>query len=212
MIVSRKHLTFFILGIALVLALAIFCAPSLLLVSEAPVKSDAVVLFLGGEKGTREKEAYQLIREGFAEYLLIPARGQIQKMGPDGRLVRLDLTALPNTSHLKPKTVAWLEDTHEEAILAREMMARLGINSAILVSSPYHMRRIRLIADHVFKSAPSSEKEGQDGFKLYAVPTRYETPGDGFWLFNSYERKFVLKEYSKLVWFIVYASFTAGPQ
>ena len=102
MIVSRKHLTFFILGIALVLALAIFCAPSLLLVSEAPVKSDAVVLFLGGEKGTREKEAYQLVREGYAEYLIVPARGQVQKPGPNGKLIKIDIDLKLN--HLKLNT------------------------------------------------------------------------------------------------------------
>ena len=209
---TGKHLTFLILGFTLVLSLAIFYAPSLLIVSEAPVKSDAVVLFLGGEKGTREKEAYQLVREGYAEYLIIPARGHVYKRDPDGKLVRLDLTASPNTSHLKPKNDAWLEDTHEEALIARGIMEGLGISSAILVSAPYHMRRIRIIANHVFKSAPSSEKEEQVGFKLYTVPTRYETPDAGFWLFNSYDRKFVLTEYSKLVWFIVYSSFIAEPQ
>jgi hypothetical protein len=36
-----------------------------------------VVLFIGGEKGAREKEADQLIKEGFADYLIIPATGQV---------------------------------------------------------------------------------------------------------------------------------------
>jgi hypothetical protein len=94
----------FILGVALLLFLAVFQAPAFLVISEAPVRADAVVLFAGGEKGSREKEADQLLREGFADYLIIPATGQIKKRGPDGRLEGLDLknpTAVSN--QLNPK-------------------------------------------------------------------------------------------------------------
>ena len=82
----------------LLLSLAIIHAPSFLLLCEAPVKADAVVLFVGGE-GAREREAEQLIKEGFADYLIIPAHGQIKKRGPDGRLGPFDLkrsAAVPN--------------------------------------------------------------------------------------------------------------------
>ena len=76
-------------------------------------------------------------------------------------------------------------------------MERLGISSAILVSSPYHMRRIKLIAERVFGERPT----------VCYVPTRYETPNEGFWLFNGYERKFVLTEYMKIGWFVLYSPF-----
>ena len=84
------------------LAAALYYAPFFLIISDPPVKSDAVVLFLGGEKGTREKEAKQLITEGYAEYLIIPARGQVQKLGPDGKLIKVDLDLTLN--HLKLNT------------------------------------------------------------------------------------------------------------
>jgi hypothetical protein len=29
-------------------------------------------------------------------------------------------------------------------------------------------------------------------------PTRYEAPGEGFWLFDGHARKFVLTEYAKI--------------
>jgi uncharacterized SAM-binding protein YcdF (DUF218 family) len=184
---------YFISCIVVLLSLAIFVAPQYLIVSDTPVKSDAVVLFLGGEKGTREKKANQLIRDGFADYLIIPARGQVQKRSPDGKLIKIDLPLTPKTSNLKP----FFEDTHQENLIARDMMERLGISSAILVSSPYHMRRIRLIAERVF---------GERATVCY-VPTRYETPSDGFWLFNNYDRKFVLTEYAKITWFVLYSPF-----
>lgn len=187
------------------LAAALYYAPFFLIVSDTPVKTDAVVLFLGGEKGTREKEANQLIRDGFADYLIIPARGQVQKRSPDGKLVSIDpnlkLNHLklktPQSGYLKLNTAVRLEDTHQEAVTARDMLERLGIRSAIFVSSPYHMRRIKIIAGRVFGDSPT----------VYYVPTRYETPVEGFWLFNNYDRKFVLTEYAKITWFVLYSPF-----
>jgi hypothetical protein len=37
-------------------------------------------------------------------------------------------------------------------------------------------------------------------------PTRHETPDEGFWLFNN-DRKFVLTEYAKIAWFVLYSPF-----
>jgi uncharacterized SAM-binding protein YcdF (DUF218 family) len=185
----------FILCLLILLILGVVQAPSFLIVSDKPVKSDAVVLFLGGEKGTREKEARQLMQEGFAEYLIIPAYHQVKKLSPNGTLVKADLPVTPN--HLKPKTASWLEDTHQEAVIARNMMESLGISSALLVSSPYHMLRIKIIADKVFG----------DSITVQCVPTRHEAPGDDFWIFNSHDRKYVVNEYIKIGWFILYSPF-----
>jgi uncharacterized SAM-binding protein YcdF (DUF218 family) len=207
-----NRFVWFILCFIVLLSLAVVQAPSFLIVSDPPVKSDALVLFLGGEKGTREQEANQLVAEGYADYLIIPAHGQIKKRGPNGTLIKIDFDlkpkitlnlklavpeAFPNTSNLKLKTASLLEDTHQEVLIARDMMERLGISSAILVSSPYHMRRIKLISARVF---------GERATVCY-VPTRYETPKEGFWFSENYDRKFVLTEYAKIGWFLLYGPF-----
>jgi uncharacterized SAM-binding protein YcdF (DUF218 family) len=202
------------------LSLAVVEAPSFLIVSDQPAKSDAVVLFLGGEKGTREKEANQLVTEGYADYLIIPAYRQIKKQGPDGKLERLDLklpTSAPNQSNQsnqQNKRNRFFEDTHEEALIAKVMMEHEGISSAILVSSPYHMRRIKMIAERVFGNSPPLEKGGRGDldssggrYRFTFVPTRYEIQDEGFWLFNNYDRKFVLNEYLKIGWFLLYSPF-----
>lgn len=212
--------TVFIFSLAL-LATAVYYAPFFLIVSDTPVKSDAVVLFLGGEKGTREKEANQLVTEGYADYLIVPAYRQVQKRTPDGKLIIIDLPLKLNTrdsgylklNHLELKTSAWLEDTHSETLTARDMMDSLGARSAILVSSSYHMRRIKLIAERVFAPPPLAKGGGGDfsstgsNFRLTFIPTRYEAAGDGFWLFNSRDRRFVLTEYMKIGWFLLYSPF-----
>ena len=182
--------------------MAVLYAPLYLIVSDQPVKSDTVVLFIG-EGDTREKEAYQLVIDGYADYLIIPAHGQVQKRNQNGTLERFTwkpLEAVSNQSNQlsKPNQRNWfVGDTHWEAIIARDMLERLGTSSAILVSSPYHMRRIKLIAEKVF---------GERVTVCY-VPTRDETPDKGFWLFNSYDRKFVLTEYMKINWFLLYSPF-----
>ncbi len=145
------------------------------------------------------------MQEGLADYLIIPARNQVQKRNAEGKLIKIDLDLkldhlklnTPQSGSLKLKTASWLEDTHQEALIARNTMERLGIRSAILVSAPYHMRRIKLIAGQVFG----------DGMTVCYVPTRYDPPNDGFWLFNGRDRKFVMTEYAKIAWFLIYNPF-----
>jgi uncharacterized SAM-binding protein YcdF (DUF218 family) len=192
----------FILGVALLLFLEVFQAPAFLVISEAPVRADAVVLFVGGEKGSREKEANQLLREGFADYLIIPATGQVKKRGPDGRLESVHPEEKPQTSNLKPKTAARLENTHVEAYEAKRLMDNLGLHSALLVSSPYHMRRIKYITKSVFLDTGNVPT-----FKLYFVPTRYGTPHLKSWFPNIHDLAFVLMEYPKIFWFFIYSNF-----
>lgn len=192
----------FILGVALLLFLAVFQAPAFLVISEAPVRADAVVLFAGGEKGSREKEADQLLREGLADYLIIPATGQIKKRGPDGRLESVHPEEKPQTSNLKPKTAARLENTHVEAYEAKRLMDNLGLHSALLVSSPYHMRRIKYIAKSVFLDTGNVRT-----FKLYFVPTRDETFHLKSWFPNIHDLTFLLMEYPKIFWFFIYSNF-----
>jgi len=143
-IVPLLHSSLYLFIPLLILSLSIIHAPSFLLISEAPVKADAVVLFLGGEKGAREKEAEQLLREGFADYLIIPATGQIKKQGPAGNPVGVDFDSKHVTSNLKLGTSSWFENTHIEVLGAKRLMENLGLCSALFVSSPYHMRRIKM--------------------------------------------------------------------
>jgi hypothetical protein len=38
-------------------------------------------------------------------------------------------------------------------------------------------------------------------------PTRYEQTSETFWLFDSRDRKFVLNEYMKIAWLLLYSPF-----
>ncbi len=65
-----------------------------------------------------------------------------------------------------------MENTHKELLFAKCAMDQLQFRSAILVSSPCHMRRIRLIADRVFD---------QDKYRIYCLAAESQTKPQSLW-------------------------------
>jgi len=88
-----------------------------------------------------------------------------------------------------------IENTHLEIIVAKDIMENADLNSAIFVSHPYHMRRLKLIASTVFHEAK---------YDLRYVPTHYATVSKYFWYLNKSEAIWVIKEYAKIIWFMIY--------
>lgn len=187
---------------ALVLLLPVLFAlfaPGFLLSEDIPAQADAVVLFVGPGNEARLDEAKALIKEGHARYLIIPSSGELFAVAPGSGLVKISGNRLPGKSvhgkRIVPVYKKYLENTHVEALEARRIMAELGLRSAVLVSSPYHMRRIRLIADRVFNP---------DQFTFYCKPVRWQS---GFmvsdWL-NKERRRIIVSEYVKMGWLLVY--------
>ena len=90
------------------------------------------------------------------------------------------------------------ENTHLELLLAREMMVKLGLKSAVVVSSPYHMRRLQLIAGQVFADG---------GYGIGLKSTFLKSHNSLACLQSDCCRKHVAGEYLKLAWFLVYSWF-----
>jgi hypothetical protein len=194
--VKRATLVFFA---ALVIA-ALYLAPYYLVLSQKPEKSDAIILLVGANDEARRKEAGQLMREGYADYLVVPALNRVVRALPDRSLTKAFPVPLPPAGAYK--TSEEIENTHLEIAQARRIMANMGFTSAIFVSSPYHMRRIKLIASRVF-----SDTANKPTFRLYFVPTRYETPHVNVWFMQTRDLKFVSSEYAKIAWFLIYTYF-----
>ncbi len=198
----KKKIFLLLSMLLIVFGLLIFYGPSFLTYKDKPLKSDAIVLFLGDENKTRKMEAEKLLREGYARYLITPARGEIQQIMPDGKKRRVspDLKLGNLLFKLRKKGFykKYYEDTHIEALEAKRIMDESGFRSAILVSSPYHMRRIRMIADTVFKGGK---------YNLNCIPTIFEKPFDaGDWRVRS-RRGIMVSEYVKIGWFLLYRVF-----
>ncbi len=180
------------IAVLIIFAILFIQAPSYLVYSDQPRKADAVVLFLGNEYKERRAEAVRLIRDGYADYLLIPAYG---KMAKATDLARASRNGVPSRPAHYPVVY---EDTHIEVLEAKRLMDKEGLTSAIFVSSPYHMRRIRLIANRVFTGS---------GYQTAFVPTRFEKPTEGLWFLNQNNLRKVIGEYSKIAWFFLYRWF-----
>lgn len=186
-------------ALLLLLALMVMYAPGFLFSEDPPRKADAVVLFVGPGNDARLFEARQLVKDGYARYLLIPSSGEVYVQDSAGELVlqegRLPRAELVQRIRMASVYKKHYENTHKEALEARRMMEDRGLHSALMVSSAYHMRRIRLIAWRVFDSAT---------YSISCSPAQWGrefTAGD--WLVKD-RRRIIVSEYVKIGWFLVY--------
>jgi uncharacterized SAM-binding protein YcdF (DUF218 family) len=163
-----------------------------------PVKADAVVLFMGSETDTmyRKKEADHIIETGYAQLLIVPAVQEV--FAPDHVPSRIPDPTETVRSRVFNAYPRFYERTHIEALQAKKLMSARGLRSAIMVSSPYHMERIRLIVSNVF---------GDQANLISYAPTRYENKPASFWEMNLAYRKFEALEYIKICWFRMYSLF-----
>jgi hypothetical protein len=209
-------------------------APRFLAYSDTPRKSDAVILFLGDEKGGRRKEALNLLQGGYAQYLLVLGykaaytfQGGVLKpvymnlignieffssFYPGNKILQAEKK---QGAHKADFTHYCWENTHIEVLTALKMMEALGLETAMMVSSPFHMRRIRIITARVI-AIPKGMNPGHiqvnndpigehrlDSFAF--IPTHFEKPLDKFWFMNIHNLINVPLEYAKIVWFTLYS-------
>lgn len=203
---NDKHLNYCIsLSLVAIFIVLAFYAPHYLVYSDIPHKSDTIILLVGPDIDARWKEVHWLIKNGHATHLIIPSSNQILHRTRDGTLPvitttninRQDLTKQMNNSKQNEHgNRRRYEKTHIEVLLAKEMMERAGFSSAIFVSHPYHMRRIKMIAARVFD---------RPEYRLYFASTRYEKVNVNRWWLHKDDRQWVVGEYIKILWFLLYA-------
>ena len=200
-----KKTIVYLLALALIVAtlFAIF-APGFLFSDNIPEKADAVVLFVGPGNEARLNEAKVLVKEGYARYLLIPSSGEKFVADPAGGLVRIATNQSREDLIRRVRMVAnynkYYENTHIEALEAKRMLDDLDLRSAMLVSSAYHMRRIRLIARRVFDART---------YSISCNPARWQTEFTAADWLDPERRKIIVSEYMKIVWFFVYGVFSS---
>ena len=185
------------------LVLLAFLLPYPLVYSEKPIDSDAIMVFIGPVNEARQRYAQELMQHGYGQVVLIPAYGKIIDMKGKVRLFKETQTAVKSKAALLSCMdnhffCKWIEDTHIEIIKCKRMMEALGLHSVIFVSSPYHMRRIQIIAHRVFDS---------NRHELHFAATPYGPQPLLMWWADRDQRWWVFNEWIKLIWFIIYAPF-----
>lgn len=194
---NLKALVF--LALVIIIFIGIISAPRFLLYSASVEKMDAIVLLLGEDFNARKKEANILTGERLADYLIIPAYNKTYRFA-DGSAAQEFISCSHFSKKIeKDKFLSIIyENTHLEIIEAKMVISDYKFKSVVFVSSPYHMRRIKIIVSKVFRHS-----EG----KFYFMPTRFEKAPANFWELSSKDWKNVYKEYLKIIWFLVYANF-----
>ena len=141
-----------------------------------------IILLLGPDFKDRQKEVNGLIGQGLADCLIIPAYHKILKVVNKSKLVPLDYPSTHKADLLQEETHRHVlyENTHKEIVEAKTIIDNCGFRSAIIVSSRYHMRRVKIIAEKVFVGK---------NYRLYFVPTRYEKRHGIFWFLTPYDLK-----------------------
>lgn len=183
----------------IVLAAGVFYAPRFLAYSTGCARADAVVVLLGPVFNDRDRYARDLMHQGMADTLMIPAYQKLFTMGK-GRLKPVLVRENPDRlkRNQSAEAPSYYEDTHLELIEAKKIMRQYGQTTAIFVSSPYHMRRIRIMVGKEFGSP--------DGYCF--SPTPYEKAPLNAWELKASDWKKVAREYVKIAWFLVYFPWT----
>jgi uncharacterized SAM-binding protein YcdF (DUF218 family) len=186
---------------------ALFYAGQWLRLIEDPVKADAIIVLAGSfERSLHAADLYQQ-QFGPAVYLSTPAKEagntQIEALG-----IRLPQELEVHTQILLRKGVpreriltfgSGSVSTAEEALELRKIFQRAG-TKLLVVTSPYHVRRSRIILTRAFASS---------GIEITVVGTPYEPYQTDWWRTQDSARKTLL-EIAKIVYYFAGGRFISS--
>lgn len=142
---TKKRL-FVFLGI-LILLIGFFNAGRFLSLTEPPKHADVIIVLSGG-RGRVEKAA-ELYKDGYAPYLLFSNSNE--STSASGDMVQTTLALGIPQEVIFTESVAL--STYENAEFTLPIMKEHGFESAIVVSSDFHMRRVKILFDRVYKKS-----------------------------------------------------------
>lgn len=178
----------------------LFFAPSLLqavgdflVITDPPAPADVVIAVSGDGTGERARAAADLLRRGYVRWVIISgSRRGFAPGGATAAMVRQALRAGVPRARLLVEDAS--TSTLDNARHTARLMRAHGLRRAIVVTSPYHTRR----AAWTFRSV----------FRPQGLQVRVLAAGDSFfqvkgWWTRPQERALVVREYAKLLAFLV---------
>jgi uncharacterized SAM-binding protein YcdF (DUF218 family) len=139
--------------VAVLLLAAALLAPGFILDAPqpTPAPSDAIVVISGDEQMARFAEGVNLYQRGLGHYLVFS--GAAFDNGTSNADVMHDLAlqrGVPASAILEEPQG---EDTWGNAVYTRQVLEEHALESAILVTSPYHLRRAQVTFDAVYSGS-----------------------------------------------------------
>lgn len=155
----------------------------MLVVDDRPEKVDVLIVLAGDSE--REGYAAELYRLGLAPYIIMSGCGASAR-----QMARVAVTkGVPEKSILiEEESVS----TYQNAVYSRELVLKHQFKSAIVVTSPYHMRRTKLVFKRVFRNT---------GVKLLYSATKDSGFNVDGQCKSEIDRQIVRREYMKLLYY-----------
>ena len=147
--IKRKKIKLiFVLLAFLFIALIGKLAGQFLVVNEQPQKAD-VIAILAGDRGYRTERGAELFHAGYAPYIIVSG-GPIYNniTAADLMMNHAMELGIPAEAIIKESHA---DSTYQNAFYTKEIMEQRGFKSVIIVSSEFHMRRVKLVFERVFK-------------------------------------------------------------
>jgi uncharacterized SAM-binding protein YcdF (DUF218 family) len=164
-----------------------YFAGDYLVVDEKPRTVDAIIV-CAGDKGTRTEKGVKLFQEGYAKRLILSG-GIVYHNTTEADLMAMHAVEL-SVDRAKIIEEAKADSTYQNAVFTKKLMQRYGFKSAIVVSSNYHMRRVKLTFDRQYEGT---------GIKLYYAAARDPDFDPARWWANNKSIMYTITEYVKLL-------------
>ena len=150
------------------------------------LKQADVIVVLSGDS-ERVKEAVNLYERGFSRYMIMSGGSSRSAVSMAERMkeqaVRL---GVPDEAIiLEPKA----QHTYDHPVFVKPILRARGFQSAIVVSSPFHMRRSAMLFNRSFRNS---------GVELIYHPVRESWFKVEYWWKRTRSRRIVLREYMKM--------------
>lgn len=143
-LINRKFVLFICL---LLLIIGLFSAGSFLVLSESPKQADVIIVLSGGQG--RVEKAAELYKAGYALYIILSNAKESASSSGDMLQTALNLGIPQDAIHTENAA----KSTYQNAEFTLPIMKEHDLKSAIVVSSEFHMRRVKLLFERVYKKS-----------------------------------------------------------
>ena len=163
------------------------------LIFQTDISPSDVIIMLSG-RTERFKHGVRLYKQRYASHIMITVDSSTPLEFANVHLDWRDIIREAARQEGIPEPALLIVDgvtsTYDEACFTQNEMLKKGFKSAILVSSPYHMRRVRMIFEKIYK---------RSGISLYYSPVEESAFQVEKWWTREGELVTVINEYIKLI-------------
>jgi uncharacterized SAM-binding protein YcdF (DUF218 family) len=144
---SKKKIISYLGIMVLILITALLSAGRFLTLTQTPNHANVIIVLSGGQG--RVEKAVELYKAGYAPYIILSNAKEITSRSGDMVQTALALGIPQDVIYIENMA----ESTYQNAEFTLPLMKEHNFKSAIVVSSDFHMRRVKLIFNRVYKKS-----------------------------------------------------------